>query len=492
MTRMINEGTRKPAKGNSWRDRIARPEWVDLSGPTEDAVTGREAAVTGREDAGEQPSAKASNSSARPSPMQRVRRGIAALRASYQGARSASAAFVQWNFELWSGRKVGDVDIVIAALVTLLIGFGVVMVYSASVVDATVRLGNPEYYLQRQAIYGVMGLGLMWAMSAIDYRRVRPLTYPALFLVLGLLVATIAGVGHRAGNAYRWISLGPVHVQPAEMAKVALVLWLAYSLSKKQEHMLRSFKLGFLPHMIMVGALALLCLKQPDFGSAVVLMILTFALMLVAGVKVGYLSSAGALAAMAGVALIRFSPYRYKRFLAWQDMSSNVQDLAYQPFQSVLSFGSGGLTGTGLGQGLQVLHLPEAYTDFVSAIIGEEFGFVGIVVLCCVYALFFARGVRAALRAPDDYGTYLAFGISTLFAVQVLINLAVAMALAPTKGLTLPFLSYGGSSLLVNAAAAGILLSISRHARTEASAGSVESSAESTGPGGDLIAATSA
>jgi cell division protein FtsW len=161
---------------------------------------------------------------------------------------------------------------------------------------------------------------------------------------------------------------------------------------------------------------------------------------------------------------IRFTPYRYVRYLAWMHMEEHRQDLAYQPFQSVMSFGSGGTTGLGIGRGLQTLYLPEAHTDFVAAIIGEELGFLGVAALCGAYLLLVARGVRAALRAPDDFGTYLAFGLSTMFAVQALVNLAVALAVLPTKGLTLPFVSYGGSSLIVNALAAGILLNISRQA----------------------------
>jgi cell division protein FtsW len=168
------------------------------------------------------------------------------------------------------------------------------------------------------------------------------------------------------------------------------------------------------------------------------------------------------LLAFAGAALVRFSGYRYARYLAWIDMDNNRADLAYQPFQSVMSFGSGGLFGLGLGRGLQVLYLPEAHTDFVSAIVGEELGFVGILGLCAAYLVIVSRGVKIALEAADDYGSFMAFGIATLFGVQAMTNLAVAMAILPTKGLTLPFLSYGGSSLLVNAAGAGILLSISR------------------------------
>lgn len=355
----------------------------------------------------------------------------------------------------------GSVDALLAAVVTALIGFGVVMVYSASAVEATVRYKDAQFFLKRQAIYAALSIATMWIVSRIDYRRLKVLTYPVLVLVTGMLLACVAGLGHKAGNAYRWISLGPIHIQPAEVAKLGIVLWLAYSLSKKAER-IKSFSVGFLPHLIVVGMLMLLCLKQPDFGSAVVLLFLTFTLLFVAGARVPYIAAFSMLLALAGAALVRFSGYRYARYLAWIDMDNNRADLAYQPFQSVMSFGSGGFFGLGLGRGLQVLYLPEAHTDFVSAIVGEELGFLGILGLCAAYLVIVSRGVTIALEAADDYGSFLAFGIATLFGVQSMTNLAVAMAILPTKGLTLPFLSYGGSSLLVNAAAVGILLSISR------------------------------
>jgi len=355
----------------------------------------------------------------------------------------------------------GPVDPVLAAIVIALIGFGVVMVYSASAIEATVRYHDAQFFLKKQTIYAGVALVVMWLSSRIDYRRLRPFTYPILFGVAGMLLLTVIGFGHKAGNAYRWLNLGPVNVQPAEVAKLGVVVWLAYSLSKKAER-IKSFSVGFLPHLLVVGVLGLLCLKQPDFGSAVVLMFLTFTLMFVAGARVPYIAAFIGLMGFGAVGLVRFSSYRYARYLAWADMEGNRNDLAYQPFQSVMSFGSGGIHGLGVGRGLQVLYLPEAHTDFISAIIGEELGFLGILALCAIYLVIVARGVKIAWNAPDDYGSFLAFGIATLFGVQALTNLCVAMAILPTKGLTLPFLSYGGSSLVVNAAAVGILLNISR------------------------------
>lgn len=355
----------------------------------------------------------------------------------------------------------GPIDPVLAAVVIALIGFGVVMVYSASAIDAAVHLKDPQYYLKKQGFYAAVALFLMWAVSHVDYHRYRRHTYTILAFVTVLLLLCVLGFGHMGGGAKRWLALGPIHVQPAEMAKLGLVLWLSYSLSKKADK-IRTFLIGFVPHLIMAGFLMFLCLKQPDFGSAVVLLFLTFTMLFVAGAKIGYLLGGAILGALGGIGLIFSRSYRLARYLAWLDMDKHRQDVAYQPFQSVMSFGSGGAVGLGLGRGLQVLYLPEAHTDFIAAIVGEELGFLGVLGLCAAYLMLVSRGVRVALQAEDDYGSYIAFGISTMFGVQALVNLAVAMAILPTKGLTLPFVSYGGSSLLVNAAASGILLNVSR------------------------------
>jgi cell division protein FtsW len=358
--------------------------------------------------------------------------------------------------------EVGGVDPILAAAVIALMGLGVVMVYSASTVEATVVYKDPQFFLRRQVIYAALGMGVMWFFSRFDYRRFRHAAFTYLIYggVVGMLVTTLV-MARRVGGAVRWLALGPIHIQPGEVAKLALVMWLAYSLAKKGAN-IKQFTIGMLPHLLAAGVLMMLLIKQPDLGSAVVLLLLTFSLLFAAGAKVAYILGA-AIAGAGGVAfLISARAYRMARLMAFIDMDHHRQDVAYQPFQSVMSFGSGGWTGLGLGKGLQILYLPEAHTDFIAAIFAEELGFIGICSLVGVYLLLVLRGVRTALHAQDEYGSYIAFGISTMFGIQVLVNLAVAMAIAPTKGLTLPFLSFGGSSLLVNAAAVGMLLSISR------------------------------
>lgn len=357
--------------------------------------------------------------------------------------------------------RSGAADPVLAAVAVGLVGFGVVMVYGASVIEGVgIEGGGPQFFLRRQAVYALLALGVMGFVSTVDYRKIRHFTYPILgAAVAGLVLVLVVGVV--AGGARRWLDIGPVNIQPSEAAKLALVLWLGHSLAKKGE-LVKTFNLGMLPHLVMAGLLILLCIKQPDFGGAVVLAMLTLTLLFVAGARFWLLALTGLVGACGAVVAIRLKDYRWERIQAWLHMNEHRQDLAYQPFQSVMSFGSGEATGVGLGHGYQVLYLPEAHTDFVSAIVGEELGFLGVMALAAAYLTIVARGVRAALRSDDDYGAYVAVGISVLFGIQSLFNLAVAMSLLPTKGLTLPFVSYGGSSLLVSAAAMGVLLNISR------------------------------
>jgi cell division protein FtsW len=355
-------------------------------------------------------------------------------------------------------------DPVLFAVIVFLMGFGVVMVESAGVIEATSDFGDPHHFLKRQGAFSLVALGLLWAVSRFNYHKLRLLTYLGLGFVVLLMLLSVLGFGHSGGGAARWLKLGPIHVQPSEMAKVMLVLWLAYSLDKKGEQV-KTFSIGLVPHFLVLGLLTLICLKQPDFGSAAVLLLLTFAMLFVAGARVSYLMGTLAIVGAFAAWAVRFTAYRWERVVAWSNMADHRQDLAYQPFQAAMSFGSGQATGVGLGHGLQVLYLPESHTDFISAIIGEELGFVGIVGLSLAYVLIFARGLKIALTADDEYGSHVAFGLSLFFGVQALVNLAVSMSILPTKGLTLPFVSYGGSSLLVNAAAAGVLLNISRPRR---------------------------
>lgn len=357
---------------------------------------------------------------------------------------------------------IGPADALLAGAIVALVGFGVVMVYSASAVYASEEYGDGQHFLIRHTLFALLGLFVLVAAAKVDYHRYRSLTYPILGGAVVLLLVVALGFGRSAGGAARWIQIGPINIQPSEIAKLALILWLAHSLSKKRLQ-IRSFTIGFLPHALVAGILMLLCLKQPDFGSAVMIGLLTFVLLFSAGAKTGYLLGSILLAAPVVYALVATSEYRMRRIQAFLDPFAHRYDVGYQISESLMSFGSGGATGVGIGDSRQKLFfLPEAHTDFISAIIGEELGFAGICVLIAVFVLVVARGLRATFQAADDYGAYLAVGVTMFIGAQAFTNLAVAMGMLPTKGLVLPFISYGGSSLLVNCAAVGILLNVSR------------------------------
>lgn len=346
--------------------------------------------------------------------------------------------------------------------VLLLVAFGMVMVYSASAVMAAQRLHESTYFLVRQIIYAVVGLFVMLVVSRIDYHFYRKVVYPFLGLsVLGLL-ACHSPLGMTINGAARWLDVGPITLQPSEFVKVALVMWLSYSLAKKSLK-IKSFSIGFLPHLIIPGVAILLCLLQPDFGTSVVIAVLTFSLLFIAGAKLGYLMAAVIAAAPIAYLLVAGSEYRLKRLLTFLDPLSSRFGDGYQLSQSMFGFGAGGVSGVGLGDGLQkFLFLPEAHNDFIASIIAEELGVIGIWGMLLLFAIIVARGVRIGLRAKDEFGTYLALGLTILIGVQVLFNLGVAMGLLPTKGLNLPFVSFGGSALVVSLFSVGVLLNISR------------------------------
>jgi len=356
----------------------------------------------------------------------------------------------------------GPIDVTLAATLVGLIAFGVVMVYSASAVYANNMFGDGYHFLFRQTIFAAAAFVVLIVSTRVNIALLRRSTYPVLLIAVVLMVAVALGFGRSAGGATRWLAVGPVNVQPAELAKLAMIMWLAHSLAKKSNRV-RTFSIGFLPHVLVAGLLMLLCLAQPDFGSAVMIALLTFVVLFAAGAKAGYLLGCVLLAVPVGWAAIASSPYRMRRIKAFLEPFEHRQGAGYQITESLMSFGSGGWTGVGLGDGRQkLLFLPEAHTDFISAIIGEELGFIGVVLLCAAFGWVVFRGLRAAWRAQDEYAGYLAVGMTLFIGLQAFTNLAVAMGLLPTKGLALPFVSYGGSSLLVNAAAAGIILNTSR------------------------------
>ena len=355
-----------------------------------------------------------------------------------------------------------SVDPVLLGAVLALVSLGLVMVYSASAVIAAEKQGNGFYFLERQLLAAGVGLVVMATAVRLGYRRLARLAYPMLLLSIVLLVLVLVpGVGTVVGGARRWLRLPGLSLQPAEIAKFTWVVYLAYSLAKKREKV-ATFSIGFLPHLLLAGLLVALCMAEPDFGSSVELLVLLFILLFAAGTKVSYLVGSVLLALPMAYAAIAHSPYRLKRIMAFLDPWAHRHDIGYQVAQSLISVGSGGLFGLGLGESRQKLFfLPEAHTDFIFSIIGEELGLLGAVATIVLYGIVVWRGTRAALRAPETFGTYLGLGLTAMLGFQAAVNMSVAMGMLPTKGLTLPFVSYGGCSLVISMAAAGVLLSLS-------------------------------
>jgi cell division protein FtsW len=346
--------------------------------------------------------------------------------------------------------------------VIALAAVGAVMVYSASAMTAHQRLGDQFHYLKRQLVAGGIGLTLMVVALRLGYRRVSALAYPLLGVAFVLLLLVlIPGIGKVAGGARRWIDFGFLRFQPAEAAKVALVLYLARSLSRKQDRV-QDFTIGFLPHMVVTGLMAGLVLLERDLGTVVIMGMVLFTMLFAAGVLVRYLLGAVVLLAPVFWYLVASTPYRLQRFLAYLDPWGHRDGAGFQLVESLLGIGNGGWLGQGLGEGKgKLYYLYAAPTDFIAAVIAEETGLLGVAVVLALYAVLVWRGLRAARRASEPFGCYVAVGLSTLVGAQALVNFAVVFGLLPTKGLTLPFISYGGSSLMTLLGAMGILLSVS-------------------------------
>jgi cell division protein FtsW len=348
------------------------------------------------------------------------------------------------------------VDRVLVGVVLMLLAFGVVMVFSSGAVFAAKKYGDSMYFLKRELIYALIGLLAMTLSLRTDYSVYRRLAYPLLAVsILSLLL--VLKMGSRAGGAIRWFRLGPLSFQPAELAKLALAVYLATLLARQAEKV-RVFSVGFLPPLLVTGAMMGLLLKQPDLGTAVIFGLVALGLLFIAGTRTSYLILALLVAAPAGWKFIVSTPFRMRRMLAFLDPWAFRRDVGYQITESLISVGSGGVTGMGLGDGRQKLFfLPEAHTDFILSIVGEELGLMGILFVIGAFGVLVWRGLRTALRSR----CYLAYGITAMFGLQALVNIGVVLGSLPTKGLPLPFISYGGSSLVVSLFMAGILGNIS-------------------------------
>jgi cell division protein FtsW len=352
---------------------------------------------------------------------------------------------------------------------------GAVMIYSASAVTADQQYGRSYIFLLRQAAWLLLGLLGMFALMRTDYRRLREpaVVYPTVFLVLLMLVGTF--FLDKSHATHRWIKFGPVNIQPSELAKLAVVLYLAWFLDLKRrgassmEFRKEDFLRTILPAAGPILVCVVLVLLQPDLGTSVDIVLVTAAVLFVAGLSWRWLVTAAAAALPILYLLITHVTYRQARLMAFLDPGSDPQGSGFQLLQSLIAVGSGGFTGVGLMESKQKLfYLPEAHTDFIYAVICEELGFLGAVIVIALFAVYGWRGLRAAFGAPDAFGRLLALGITAMVLCQALINFAVVLGMVPTKGIPLPFVSYGGSSLLVMLLATGVLLNISQQVRETA------------------------
>jgi cell division protein FtsW len=345
--------------------------------------------------------------------------------------------------------------------------FGLVMVYSASAVTAMEKNGTQYYYVIKQAIWTALGFALMLVAMNVDYRRWRDKRLIGIALVVTTLALMAVFGFARVNGAHRWIRLLGFSAQPSELAKIVLAVFLAYFLDKRGEKV-TSFWTTFLPCGIVTGVLAGLILIEPDLGTALMLGILFLVMTFIAGSRIWQLALATApgLALVIGMSI--FVPFRMARLITFLNPWADEQGTGYQVIQSLLAVGSGGVFGLGFAQGKQKLfYLPFAHSDFIFAVIGEELGLIGAAVVLLAFAFFMWRGLKAAKSAPDQFGRLLGGGIVSLIVIQTLFNISVVLSLVPTKGIPLPFISYGGSSIVPTLFAVGILLNISQYAGLE-------------------------
>ena len=353
----------------------------------------------------------------------------------------------------------GQLEQRLLILVTLgLVAFGLVMVFSATSASATLGEGDPMRYLVKQGLYAVAGLVLLVLVSRIDYHALRPLA-PVLLIGSFVACAAVLVAAPAINGAHRWFVLGPVSVQPAELAKVAVCVWTCAVLARRPVP--RTMAELMKPVGLVVCAFGALIVIEPDLGTTITLFLMVAGILLVSGIPLRLFALAGTFALGAGLLAIYMEPYRRDRIFSFLDPWKDAEGAGFQNVQAIIGMGSGGLTGEGIGQGIQKINfLPEAHTDMIFAVVGEELGLVGSLVVIAGFAIFAWAGFRVALACRDPFGKRLAAGITTLVAGQAAINLAAVLGMAPLTGIPLPFVSYGGSSLVVLLCAVGVLLNI--------------------------------
>lgn len=358
-------------------------------------------------------------------------------------------------------------DITIFVIVLILVGVGIMMIYSASAImcGTTEKFNNdPYFFLKKQVCWAIIGFIAMIFFMFLDYRIFDKLISPLFFFNIFLLMLVLfPAFGKLAEGARRWMRIGPVTFQPSELIKVSLIIYLASSLSHKRGKIV-SFVHGFLPYTLITGLIFVLVIKQPDFGTAVLIGMISVIMLFMSGVRIIYLTSLVLLSLPFFYFLVYKVEYRWDRIKAFLNPASDPLGKGFHIIQSHIALGSGGFAGLGLGAGRQKLfYLPAPYNDFIFSVIGEEFGFVGTTIIIFLFLWFFWQGCRIANEAREEFGGLLASGITFLIISQSFFNMGVATGLLPVKGVPLPFISYGGSSLIFMMASVGILLSVWRH-----------------------------
>ncbi|MBU3159004.1 stage V sporulation protein E [Clostridium frigoris] len=356
--------------------------------------------------------------------------------------------------------KMGQIDFILFATIMILVAIGVVMVYSASSYYAAFKFNDPEYFLKKQLMWAVVGSIFMVVAIKIDYHIIKKYTGIIMLITMALLLIVLAFPA--VNGAKRWIPLGFANIQPSEIAKYTVVLFMAKSLERKGEKVKEFFK-GICPYLLVSGFYAGLVLLGSNLSIAAVIMIVTVIILFAVGAKISHLFAIGSSLVAAVGALTILEPYRLARLMNFRDPFADSQGKGYQLVQSLLALGSGGVTGAGIGQSRQkCLYIPEPHTDFIFAIIGEELGLIGCAFIMLLFVIFVWRGIKTAVTSKDMYGTILGIGITSVIAIQAVINIAVVTGSMPVTGVPLPFISYGGSALLFNMVAMGVLLNLSR------------------------------
>lgn len=343
---------------------------------------------------------------------------------------------------------------------------GVIMIYSSSSIFAYETYGDSAYYLKRHLLFMSIGFALSSFFMSFDYAKLRRFIKPFLLLSIFLLISVlIPGIGNVIGGARRWINFLFINFQPSEVAKMALIFYAADVLSRKQSD-IRDFVYGFLPLMLVLGICIFLILLEPDLGTAISIGFLIFAMVFVAGARLKHIAMVSLAAIPVVTVLVVMKPYRLKRIFAFLNPWADPRGAGFQIVQSFIALGSGGIFGVGLGHSQQKLfYLPQAHTDFIFSIIGEELGLLGTATIVFLFIIFICLGTYIAYKARDLFGQLLGFGLVAMIALQVIVNIAAVTGTIPTKGLPLPFISYGGTSLIYSMLSAALLLNIAKHRR---------------------------